>query len=109
MTAYKYDHPQGKGFGEHHVEEDHPALEDRSANWQGVEGADGLNWKPRAGELSMKELDMPPGTEVDLLEDDTERGLKRVAWVDGQGTLRVTSVDPTLFDEYFSEVPEAEA
>lgn len=100
-TTHVYKHPEGKGFGEHHVEDGHPALENRSAPWQGI---DGQHYEPRHGETSMADLDMKDGTEVQQLEDDEERNLKRVLWTDADGTQRITSVYPTLFDEYFQEV-----
>jgi len=104
VTRYVYDHPDGKGFGEHHVEKGRPLLERRSAAWQGVDG----DAEPREGELTMKDLDMPSGTRVELLEHDKDRDLHRVGWVDSQGTERITSIEPAFFREHFAEVAESE-
>jgi hypothetical protein len=52
----------------------------------------------------MQDLDMDSGTQVELLEDDEERGLRRVGWIDSQGTERITSVEPDFFDSHFVEV-----
>jgi hypothetical protein len=102
-VTHKYIHPDGKGFGEHHVEASHPVLSERSATWQGVAHPEGGQWDVRPGELTMKDLDMPSGTEVELLEDDEDRNLKRVSWKDAQGTPRITSVEPAFFDTHFQE------
>jgi hypothetical protein len=101
---YTYDHPEGKGFGEHHVEEGHPALDQRSAAWQGVDG----HATPHASEMTMADLDMPSGTRVELLEHDKERDLHRVQWVDSHGTERITSIDPDFFVNHFAEVADPE-
>jgi hypothetical protein len=54
----------------------------------------------------MADLDMSPGTRVELLEHDHDRDLHRVQWVDKHGTERITSVEPEFFDAHFTEVNE---
>jgi|SRR5215469_14509709 len=104
MTQYRYEHPEGKGLGEHHAGRGDLALSRRSAAWQGVVGQG--NVEAAEGETSMRDLDMSSGTLVELLEYDGERNLYRVGWIDGLDTERITSIEPDFFLEHFSEVSE---
>jgi hypothetical protein len=46
-------------------------------------------------------LDLAPGTTVVVAGHDDDRGLTLVEWVDGQGTSRITSVDPAALARDF--------
>ena len=48
--------------------------------------------------------DMPSGTMVTLIGYDEDSAWPMAEWVDGQGTTRVTTIDPVIFAEYF--IPE---
>lgn len=57
------------------------------------------------GDLSaeMRDLDMPPGTVVTVVGHDDERDLVLVEWTDLSGNGRVTSIEPAVFAENFTE------
>lgn len=76
---YLYSHPDGKGFGEHA--------------------------KGDVLTAEMAEIDLKDGTEVTLLEYDADLDWPIIEWVDGTGLGRITTVDPDLFDPFFSLVP----
>jgi hypothetical protein len=52
----------------------------------------------------MRALDMPPGAEVTVLDHDADRDLVLVEWVDAHGNPRITSIEPSVFAEHFTEV-----
>jgi hypothetical protein len=52
----------------------------------------------------MRALDMPPGAEVTVLDHDADRDLVLVEWIDTHGNPRVTSIEPAVFAEHFTEV-----
>ncbi len=119
MPQYVYDHPEGKGLGEHHSGADlstRPSIPiGAPPGWaEGLKGQLGfLGLTPEqeaaldkhAGR-TMADLDMASGTEVELLEDDAD-GLKRVAWTDRHGDPRITSVEPEFFASHFNAALEA--
>lgn len=80
-ATHKYAHPGGKGFGQHHAEESGRELPSE-----------------------MRDLDMAPGTEVEHVGSDEDRGLEIVAWTDRSGIERRTSVEPDFFASNFQEV-----
>lgn len=51
----------------------------------------------------MHDLDMPPGTEVEVVGHDEERDLVLVNWTDLQGNPRTTSIEPSTFGNDFEE------
>ena len=78
MTSYTYTHD--KGFGEHHA------------------AAAG-----RELPAEMRDLDMAPGTKVDVADTDEKTGAVIVAWTDKSGVLRHTAVQPDFFAEHFKQ------
>lgn len=75
---FRYYHPEGKPYGEHHAGE--PLI------------------------AEMRELDMNDGTEVKLIALDYDNHHPIVQWVDGNGLGRITTVDPEFFDTHFQAV-----
>lgn len=77
---FTYSHPEGKGFGEH------------------VKADAGF------GELSaeMTELDLKDGQPVEFVEPDADSGWPIIHWIDGVMIDRMTTIDPELFDLYFT-------
>ena len=51
----------------------------------------------------MRDLDMEPGTEVEVAGHDEERDLVLVNWTDANGTPRTTSLPPDTFAADFEE------
>ena len=47
------------------------------------------------------DLDMASGTLVKLIAYDEDSAWPMVEWVDGEGTTRITTIDPVIFAEYF--------
>jgi hypothetical protein len=103
MAGKTYRYTGKAGLGETHADPDSVPLAHRDAG-------DG----PAS---SMAELDMPPGTVVELdLDDDPEsdsfgathrddeHNLEIVNWKDGFGVARRTSIEPGFFAENFEEV-----
>jgi hypothetical protein len=80
-ATHRYSHPEGKGFGQHHAEAGQRELP-----------------------AEMRDLDMPPGTEVEHIATDDDRNLVVVAWTDRAGDARRTSVDPDFFVSHFEEL-----
>ena len=78
--SYTFDHPEGKGLGEHHGDE-----------------------AGRAISAEMRDLDMPSGTPVEIAGTDEDTGAVIVAWTGKGGTLRHTAVQPDFFAEYFKQ------
>ena len=78
--SYTFDHPEGKGFGEHHATE-----------------------AGRELPAEMRDLDMPSGTVVEHVGTDEATGAVIVAWTDRGGVLRHTAVHPDFFDAHFTE------
>lgn len=67
------------GFGRHHADlegREHPA--------------------------EMRDLDMAPGTGVEVAGTDEASGYRIVAWKDQSGTARHTAVEPSFFDAHFT-------
>jgi hypothetical protein len=54
----------------------------------------------------MAELDMPPGTDVQVIAHDDESGWPLVQWADKTGNTRITTIDPDVFDRDFIKVEE---
>jgi hypothetical protein len=79
-AKYVYDHPEGKGFGQHHAE------------------ASG-----RELPAEMRDLDLPHGAQVEHVGTDEERGLEIIAWTDLSGDDRRTSVSPEFLASHFTE------
>lgn len=52
----------------------------------------------------MKELDMMPGTEVEVIAHDEESDWPIVAWEDSTRNRRITTIDPDVFSELFEKV-----
>ncbi len=50
----------------------------------------------------MVELDLVPGTAVEVSGMDEERGLVLVEWTDRAGTPRITSIEPDQFGAQFT-------
>lgn len=75
---FTYSHPEGKGYGEHHLGE------------------------PLTAE--MKELDLHDGDQVVILELDADSGWPIIQWTDTHGLNRLTTIDPTIFNDYFKPV-----
>jgi hypothetical protein len=75
-ATHRYAHD--KGFGEHHATE-----------------------ASRELPAEMRDLDMPPGTEVEHIATDEDTGALIVAWEDRGGITRHTAVQPDFFDERF--------
>lgn len=75
---FKYQHPEGHGFGQHHAGAPLPA--------------------------EMRELDLASGEEVTLLSFDVDSHSPIVEWVDGNGLGRITTVDPAFFNDNFLAV-----
>jgi hypothetical protein len=46
-------------------------------------------------------MDMFSGTLVTLLGYDEDSAWPMVEWMDKQGTIRITTIDPVIFAEYF--------
>ena len=76
---YVYTHPSGLGFGEHHKQQ----------SGFGEQTAE------------MAELDLKDGTEVFYLENDEATGWPIVEWADGNNVNRITTIDQSVFDEFF--------
>lgn len=51
-------------------------------------------------------LDMPPGTEVQVIAYDDDSGWPLVQWADRSGNARITTIDPEVFDSDFVKVEE---
>jgi hypothetical protein len=108
---YVYEHPAEAGVGEHHAELDALPLAERSADRHGAEGAP--QHPAQESEVTMADLDLAHGTEVELLsgpggdpawvEAAEDSGLVYVGWTDSRGTSRVTSLEPAFFAEHFSQ------
>jgi hypothetical protein len=77
-THFMYDHPDGAGFGEHH--------------------------KGDVLTAEMNELDLKSGQSVILLEYDRDTDWPLVEWIDSNGTNRITTIDPSFFGTYFTEI-----
>jgi len=75
-ATHKY--VRDKGFGEHHA-----------------------SAASRELPAEMRDLDMAPGTEVEVADTDEATGRPIVAWTDPTGTGRRTTVDPEFFAEHF--------
>lgn len=75
-ATHRYTH--GRGLGEHHA-----------------------TAAGRELPAEMRDLDMPPGTEVEHADTDEDTGRPIVAWTDTTGTGRRTTVDPEFFAEHF--------
>lgn len=73
--SYFYDHPDNKGYGEHHL------------------------GQPLTTEMA--ELDITDGTNVVLIAEDEDSGWPIVQWTDKVGIDRITTVDPDLFGQFF--------
>jgi hypothetical protein len=82
-ATHRYSHPEGKGFGRHHAEESGRELP-----------------------AEMRDLDMPPGTEVEHADTDEDSGRPIVAWADASGNPRRTSIDPEFFREHFEPMAQ---
>jgi hypothetical protein len=81
MTSrYTYDHPEGKGLGEHHA---------------GTAG--------RELPAEMRDLDMPSGTQVEHAGTDDANGYLIVAWTDMSGHPRRTAVEPGFAAAHFKQ------
>jgi hypothetical protein len=78
--SYTFDHPEGKGLGEHHA------------------GAAG-----RELPAEMRDLDMPSGTAAEHVGTDEATGAVIVAWTDRGGVLRHTAIHPDFFAEHFKK------
>lgn len=74
-----YSHPEGMGFGE------------------------AARGEPLTAEMT--ELDLHDGDQVFFLELDADSGWPLIQWTDGVGIGRITTVDPTFFDTYFTPAP----
>jgi hypothetical protein len=48
--------------------------------------------------------DMLNGTLVTLIGYDEDSVWPMVEWVDGYGTIRITTIDPVIFAEYFEPI-----
>ena len=111
--THVYSHPEGLGFGQHHAAGD---LAQRPA--QPPEAVAGLRAAMEMLDLSpeqrakmethlsatMADLDMASGTGVEHLgTDEDSGGAELVAWTDGFGSARVTSVAPEFFASHFHQ------
>lgn len=63
----------------------------------------GAQHAPRDLSSEMHDLDLHPGTEVKVCGYDDDRDLVLVEWVDMQGTMRITSVEPTRLEADFTK------
>lgn len=52
----------------------------------------------------MAALDLVPDTEVELIAYDDGTDWPIVQWEDGTGNQRITTIDPDVFDTWFTEV-----
>jgi hypothetical protein len=52
----------------------------------------------------MSELDLVPGTTVEVLELDADSDWPLVQWTDGTGINRITTIEPNVFDQDFAPV-----
>ena len=77
-THLMYNHPEAKGFGEHH--------------------------KGDVLTAEMTELDLKSGQSVILLEYDADTDWPLISWIDGTGIDRITTVEPSFFDANFVEI-----
>jgi len=75
--THRYVHD--KGLGQHHAEASSRELP-----------------------AEMRDLDLPPGTEVEHAATDEDTGALIVAWEDRSGITRNTAVDPEFFDSHFT-------
>jgi hypothetical protein len=82
-SAYTYSHD--KGLGDHHA------------------GAAG-----RELPAEMRDLDMPPGTQVEHVATDDATGALILAWTDKSSVLRHTAVTPEFFSGHFTAQNGAE-
>lgn len=82
-VKYVYDHPEGKGFGEHHASEHGRELP-----------------------AEMRDLDMPHGTVVEHAGTDEDTGAVIIAWKDKTGVLRNTAVHPDFLASHFTQAGE---
>ena len=55
----------------------------------------------------MRDLDLPPGTEVELADTDEDTGRPILAWADATGNGRHTTVDTEFFADHFEPLPAA--
>jgi hypothetical protein len=82
MPASQYKYAHDKAFGQHHAET----------------GA------RRELPAEMRDLDLGPGTVVEQVGTDEDTGRPILAWTDGTGTGRRTTVDPEFFAEHFEGI-----
>jgi hypothetical protein len=85
-VKYVYDHPEGKGFGEHHATE-----------------------LGRELPAEMRDLDLPHGTVVEHAGTDDDTGAVIVAWTDKTGITRHTAIEPGFLAAHFTEAQDGEA
>lgn len=78
--SHTFNHPEGKGLGEHHAAE-----------------------AGRELPAEMRDLDMPSGTHVEIAGTDEATGAVIVAWTDRGGVLRHTAIQPEFFAAHFTE------
>ena len=79
-ATHKYVHD--RGFGQHHAEASQRELP-----------------------AEMRDLDMAPGTEVEVAGTDEDTGRPILAWADATGNGRRTTVDTEFFAEHFEPLP----
>jgi hypothetical protein len=82
---YRYAHPVGYGFGQHHFAAD-PS-----------QPGDQLH-------PEMRELDLKPDAVVVHFAHDADTNWPIIQWTDDHGTSRLTTVDPEFFADHFVEV-----
>jgi hypothetical protein len=78
MPAATHKYAHSRGLGEHHATESGRELP-----------------------AEMRDLDLAPGTEVEVADTDEDTGRPIVAWTDTTGTGRRTTVDAEFFAEHF--------
>ena len=112
---YVYEHPEGKGLGQHHADDD---LASRSAHPPEAVAAmrqmaamiratpEQVAEIDRMASATMADLDLAHGTVVEHLATDDD-GTRRIRWTDSFGTDRVTSISADLAVSHFKPVTEA--
>jgi hypothetical protein len=56
----------------------------------------------------VSKMDLVSGTTVTLVGYDEDSSWPMVEWIDGEGSTRVTTIDPVMFTEYFIPVIKIE-
>lgn len=56
----------------------------------------------REHSAEMRDLDLAPGTPVEVTGTHEVNGHVIVAWTDQSGTARNTAIDPDFFDQHFT-------